>query len=396
MDDITGIKFGTLTPLSYKSVQHKIYWKCLCDCGGFAENLRTDQIKAGISYTCEYCRRYTLNAGPLIDKMDVSLGKGQIFCLPDISSITRDSKVIIKCQRHGTTYSKKVQNLLNSVRVIPGCKACDREASISKSFKAFELKAEALYKGKYDYKLASISYENTASFIDIVCPLHGVFNMKAGTHLQGHQCLKCFYHLTPDTFAEKMFPKHGDFYNYSKVDYKGSHTKVTIICPKHGEFQQTPSSHFQGSGCRECVAEKNSYSFVDRYKIYEEVGKEIGMLYLLRMWSDNEEFLKVGITANWNLRKRGFNKIKEYSYEVLQYWELTNLQTAIVEDRVLYTKKRNGMHYSPLHKFDGRFECVKYEFMKELVDMVEQEIEKAVENSKKVVAESKTEQSESQ
>ena len=89
-----------------------------------------------------------------------------------------------------------------------------------------------------------------------------------------------------------------------------------------------------------------------------------------------------------NKRLNMYRRIKEYDFKVLREWRLTNLQTAIVEDRVLYTKKRNGMHYSPLHKFDGRFECVKYEFMKELVDMVEQEIEKAVENSKKVVAES--------
>lgn len=29
---------------------------------------------------------------------------------------------------------------------------------------------------------------------------------------------------------------HKDKYDYSKVDYVNSKTKVCIICPKHGEF----------------------------------------------------------------------------------------------------------------------------------------------------------------
>ena len=45
---------------------------------------------------------------------------------------------------------------------------------------------------------------------------------------------------------------HGDFYDYSKVIYINSCTKVIIICPVHGEFEQTPNSHLSGQGCPEC------------------------------------------------------------------------------------------------------------------------------------------------
>ena len=52
-----------------------------------------------------------------------------------------------------------------------------------------------------------------------------------------------------ERFIEKATNVHGDKYDYSKVNYINSTTKVCIICPKHGEFWQTPSNHLQGSKC---------------------------------------------------------------------------------------------------------------------------------------------------
>ena len=46
---------------------------------------------------------------------------------------------------------------------------------------------------------------------------------------------------------------HKDRYDYSKVRYINSSTKVTIICPIHGEFEQSPNSHLSGSNCNKCV-----------------------------------------------------------------------------------------------------------------------------------------------
>ena len=53
-------------------------------------------------------------------------------------------------------------------------------------------------------------------------------------------------------FVEKANEVHNFRYDYSKVEYKNSYTKVCIICPKHGEFWQTPGSHLFGHGCPEC------------------------------------------------------------------------------------------------------------------------------------------------
>jgi hypothetical protein len=57
-------------------------------------------------------------------------------------------------------------------------------------------------------------------------------------------------------FIERAQLIHDFRYDYSKVKYRGSQYKVTIICPRHGEFKQTPGSHLHSSGCPYCSANR--------------------------------------------------------------------------------------------------------------------------------------------
>jgi hypothetical protein len=56
-------------------------------------------------------------------------------------------------------------------------------------------------------------------------------------------------------FIEKSIKIHGNKFDYSKVEYTGSHIKVCIICPVHGEFFQSPTNHLSGYGCLKCAWE---------------------------------------------------------------------------------------------------------------------------------------------
>lgn len=59
--------------------------------------------------------------------------------------------------------------------------------------------------------------------------------------------------LTTEEFIAKAKTKHGDKYDYSKVNYVGNKIKIKIICSKHGEFEQTPDKHINiGRGCKKC------------------------------------------------------------------------------------------------------------------------------------------------
>ena len=55
-----------------------------------------------------------------------------------------------------------------------------------------------------------------------------------------------------ENFIKKAKEVHGNNFNYEKVNYLNSKTKVIIICPFHGEFKQTPNDHIKGSKCRQC------------------------------------------------------------------------------------------------------------------------------------------------
>ena len=53
-------------------------------------------------------------------------------------------------------------------------------------------------------------------------------------------------------FIEQSNKVHSNKYDYTKVVYVNTHTKVIIICPVHGEFIQTPAMHQFGQGCKQC------------------------------------------------------------------------------------------------------------------------------------------------
>jgi len=60
-------------------------------------------------------------------------------------------------------------------------------------------------------------------------------------------------------FIQKAKKKHGDTYDYSKVNYIDATTKVIIGCSIHGDFSIMPSKHTaRGDGCRDCSYEKRA------------------------------------------------------------------------------------------------------------------------------------------
>ena len=56
-----------------------------------------------------------------------------------------------------------------------------------------------------------------------------------------------------EKFIEKANKQHNFRYNYDKVEYINSQTKVCIICPEHGEFWQEPAAHIRGNKCPKCA-----------------------------------------------------------------------------------------------------------------------------------------------
>ncbi len=63
-------------------------------------------------------------------------------------------------------------------------------------------------------------------------------------------------------FITKATLVHGDTYDYNKVVYVNSRTKITIMCKTHGEFLQRPDTHLASTGCPKCATERGAIQTV--------------------------------------------------------------------------------------------------------------------------------------
>ena len=165
------------------------------------------------------------------------------------------TKVCIVCPKHGEFWQ-----IPNSHLQGIGCPKCGdlKKGEYKKSnTDNFINRAKEVHGNKYDYSKSV--YKGVHDKICIICPEHGEFWQEANNHLHGKGCPKCKYEkiaddrkYTTEQFILKAREVHGWKYDYSKVDYKDSHTKVCIICPIHGEFWQKPDNHLNKYGCDKC------------------------------------------------------------------------------------------------------------------------------------------------
>ena len=120
----------------------------------------------------------------------------------------------------------------------------------------FITKAKEKHGDKYDY--SKVEYVDAHTKVCIICPIHGEFWQTPNSHLNGCGCPKCGGNktLTSEEFIEKAKQIHGEKYDYSKVEYVNANTKVCVICPIHGEFWIAPHNHLRERGCPICRTRK--------------------------------------------------------------------------------------------------------------------------------------------
>lgn len=182
-----------------------------------------------------------------------------------VDYINNRIKICIICPIHGEFWQTPKDHLNGC-----GCPHCaleQRKLLRSKGKEKFINDARQVHGDKYDY--SKVVYKNANTLVVLICPEHGVFNMRPANHLNGQGCPKCanltkgvYQKSNTEDFIRKSKLVHGDKYDYSKVDYVNNRVKVIIGCTEHGEFIQKPLDHLHGSGCPECgrkfgIAEKS-------------------------------------------------------------------------------------------------------------------------------------------
>lgn len=120
---------------------------------------------------------------------------------------------------------------------------------------------------------SNTQYINKRSNVTIKCPIHGKFTtMAGGFMITKYGCPKCGHEqsnqkrtTTQDKYISKIKIAYESKYDCSKVIYKGSREKITLICPKHGEFQIRADNY--SANCPKC---SHSYR-----RTHEEFNQEL-------------------------------------------------------------------------------------------------------------------------
>ena len=195
-----------------------------------------------------------------------------------VEYVNANVKVCIVCPIHGEFWQKPSDHMRGIGCKLCGIKKCHEKQKFTTE--TFIKKAKEIHGNKYDY--SKVNYIDSKHDVTIICPIHGEFEVNANSHLLGHKCWKCGVIESRDKnkilikeFIEKSNLKHGNKYDYSKVEYVDYHTEVIITCPIHGDFKVKPIKHVQGCGCPQCsesILERTIRSALEKNKIkyYQE------------------------------------------------------------------------------------------------------------------------------
>lgn len=291
----------------------------------------------------------------------------------DLNQIIEDykTKSITQIARENKTSTDKIIKLLNDAGIRTNKRV---------SFEEFVKKANEIHEHKYTY--IEDGYKNTSEKTSVICPIHGMFQITPAHHTRrGQGCPKCGLNRraslrtsTIDQFIEKAKKVHGETYNYSKSVYKNSKIPLIIICKKHGEFLMAANSHIDnGSGCPACARE-NSYLF--KKTKYIDFCKKKGVnpiIYLVKLFNDNEVFLKIGFTLE-KLESRFRQTKKQYLFSEIKTH--MNNPEVIWDLEVLLHRLCKKFKYQPSLLFGGYTECYKLEHLPEILEIWNRETAK--------------------
>ena len=251
--------------------------------------------------------------------------------------INAKTKVKIICPIHGE-FEQIPRNHIRGQH-------CQKCSGVYMDNNYFIEKSKLFHGDKYNYSL--VNYTTQLKKIQIICPVHGMFEQKPKDHLLGKGCSKCSgKNKTTDDLIKEFNEINNSKYDYSKVIYKDAKSKIKIICPNHGEFEQTPNAHLRGHGCPICRESKgereirnylinNNLKFISQYKFLNcKNKKHLPFDFYLPDYNTCVEF---NGEQHYKPVKYfgGINKFKEVQINdsiKLNYCKINNINLIIIND----------------------------------------------------------------
>lgn len=218
-----------------------------------------------------------------------------------------------------------------------------------------------------EYSYEKTVYTSADNKIAVICSVHGEFHTRYADHVRGSKCKLCSnitirekQAMGLDKFIEQANYVHNNYYTYGNSVYVNNRTKIAITCKTHGDFFQAPEHHLNGHGCKKCTMSTSSW----RGSSWQEKAKKSKnftgfKFYVLKCYSETEEFIKIGKTFKAISKRYDSYKKLPYSYELLLIKEGTSEQVTSLE--LDAHKKLKEFKYSPATHFGGYKECYSLE-----------------------------------
>ena len=232
---------------------------------------------------CRKCK-YENQSKSLMDTTESFVSKskkvhGNLYDYSQVDYIDCWTKVKILCNKHGIFEQIPNLHINNSA----GCYKCGKEIcgdKLRKTTEQFILDSKKIHGDKYDYSISI--YTNAHDKIDIICPTHGIFSVKASEHTNNNRgCTACaFTQSKPEKFIESILTKYN-------IPYTSNDR--TIITPLELDFY-IPSHklaiEFDGTFYHsELTGNKSKNYHLDKTERCEKLG-----LQLIHIFEDEYNF----------------------------------------------------------------------------------------------------------
>lgn len=269
-----------------------------------------------------------------------------------------DQKIEIICKEHGSFWQIARDHYNGGF----GCSRCS--GLLRKNHDEFVKSSREIHGNRYIYPKSK--YVNSKTKLNIICRINGEFQQTPDMHLRGRNCPKCSdvkrgrvnsykNKISLNEFIEKCSIAHLNIYDYSKTDISLSTNKITVTCRIHGDFRVTAREHLlYGRGCKHCSTIHSKYNRGAFIQNCKKNADNLGTIYLVRLFDEQESFYKIGITRYKNPKKR-FTHGCVYSCDVISHKRMAAKEAWDFEKKLLNLCFKDK--YIPKREMNGKTEC---------------------------------------
>lgn len=226
---------------------------------------------------------------------------------------------------------------------------------VKRTLESFIKQLEEMYLDKYDFSKIT-EYKNNKTKVVIIDKLGIEYNVRLNDLQQGYEPTVLSAVNKTDWFIKQSKSIFHDKFNYSNTIYNGAYKYTQLICNKCNlEFGVLSRNHLGiKTGCPNCFKLEMPGCYPSLIK---KTPDKLTYLYFVKLFNNEEEFFKIGLTTNKKINKR-MNQIP-YKYEIIKVKFGKAIDMFKLEQRIHNYMRNKNLDYQPKIFFAGYTECFK-------------------------------------